>query len=76
MPTASAWVCLATADTAVLLQRALPLVDQLFRMVCLSKSRVLLGQLQPQEHLQHHLLVPCSPQQLRRRSRLLQAVDG
>ena len=28
------------------------------------------------EHLQHHLLVPCSPQQLRRRSRLLQAVDG
>ncbi len=68
---------LATADTAVLLQRALPLVDQLFRHgYAFQKAGVLLGQLQPQEHLQHHLLVPCSPQQLRRRSRLLQAVDG
>ena len=41
-----------------------------------KKPGVLLGQLQPQDQLQHHLLVPCSAQQLQRRRRLLQAVDG
>ena len=73
---AAAVLPLATQDTGVLLQAALPLVDHLYRPGCaFRKAGVLLQQLQPEEQLQHHLLQAASPGQLQRRERLMQAVD-
>ena len=68
---------LPSHDTGVLLAAALPLADSLFRRhKPLQKAGVLLQQLQPEELLQHHLLVPLEPQQQQRREALLQAVDA
>ena len=68
---------LASQDTGVLLQAALPLVDRLYRPGCaFRKAGVLLQQLQPQEQLQQHLLLPRSAAELERRERLMQTVDG
>jgi len=73
---ATAVLPLATQDTGVLLQAALPLVDHLYRPGCaFRKAGVLLQQLEPEEQLQHHLLQAASPAQLQRRERLMQAVD-
>lgn len=68
---------LASNDTAVLLAAALPLAERLFRPhKPLQKAGVLLQNLQPLEQLQHHLLVPLSPQQQRRREGLMATIDG
>jgi DNA polymerase V len=67
---------LASHDTAVLLAAALPLAEALFRPhKPLQKAGVLLQQLEDEATLQHHLLVPLSPQQQRRRERLLATID-
>ena len=68
---------LASQDTAVLLQAALPLTDQLFRPhKPLRKAGVLLQGLQPETLLQHHLLAPLSSEEQERREALMAAVDG
>jgi DNA polymerase V len=67
---------LASNDTAVLLQAALPLVERLFKPhKPLQKAGVLLQDLQSEETLQHHLLVPLPLEQQRRRSTLLATID-
>jgi DNA polymerase V len=67
---------LASHDTAVLLAAALPLAEALFRPhKPLQKAGVLLQQLEAEASLQHHLLVPLSPQQQQRRERLLATID-
>ena len=67
---------LATNDTTVLLQAALPLVAQLFRRgYRFHKAGVLLQELQPLGQLQQHLFVSLSPQQQQRREALMQLVD-
>jgi DNA polymerase V len=69
-------LALASNDTAVLLQAALPLVAQLFRSgYRFHKAGVLLQELQPLEQLQQHLFVSLSPQQQQRRECLMQLVD-
>jgi DNA polymerase V len=74
---ASVVLPLASQDTAVLLQAALPLVERLYRPGRLfQKAGVVLQDLQPLEQLQQHLFVPCSPAQQQRRERLMQLVDG
>ena len=68
---------LATQDTAVLLQAALPLADRLFRPGRpLQKAGVLLQDLRPCERLQQHLFVAMTPEQQQRRERLMALVDG
>ncbi|MCT0213940.1 Y-family DNA polymerase [Synechococcus sp. CS-1324] len=68
---------LASQDTAVLLAAALPLAARLFRPhKPLQKAGVLLQNLQPVEQLQHHLLVPLSPEQQQRREALMATIDG
>ncbi len=70
-------LALASNDTAALLAAALPLAECLFRPhKPLQKAGVLLQQLEPEALLQHHLLVPMTPEQQGRRERLLVAVDG
>ena len=67
---------LASQDTAVLLAAALPLAERLFRPhKPLHKAGVVLQQLQPEQELQHHLLVPQTPEQQQRRQVLLALVD-
>jgi DNA polymerase V len=67
---------LASNDTAVLLQAALPLVHQLFKPhKPLQKAGVLLQNLQSEAILQHHLLVPLSLEQQHRRSTLMATID-
>lgn len=67
---------LASNDTTVLLQAALPLVERLFQPhKPLQKAGVLLQNLQSEEILQHHLLVPLPLEQQRRRSALMAAID-
>jgi DNA polymerase V len=67
---------LASNDTAVLLQAALPLVGQLFRHgQRFHKAGVLLRELEPLEQLQQHLFVSLSPDQQHRRECLMQLVD-
>ena len=67
---------LASNDTAVLLQAALPLVAVLFSPhKPLHKAGVLLQELQPDSQLQHHLLVPLPAEQQQRRTALMQCVD-
>lgn len=74
---ATATLPLASNDTAVLLAAALPLVEGLFRPhKPLVKAGVLLQQLQPEALLQHHLLLPLTPEQQRRRERLMAVIDG
>jgi len=66
----------ASNDTAVLLQAALPLVQQLFRPhKPLQKAGVLMQELQDEATLQHHLLVPLPPEQQQRRAALLATID-
>ena len=66
----------ASNDTAVLLQAALPLVQQLFRPhKPLQKAGVLMQELQDEATLQHHLLVPLPPEQQRRRAALMATID-
>ena len=66
----------ASNDTAVLLQAALPLVQQLFRPhKPLQKAGVLMQELQDEATLQHHLLVPLPPEQQRRRTALMATID-
>jgi DNA polymerase V len=68
---------LPSNDTAVLLAAALPLAERLFRPhKPLRKAGVILQDLQPVGLLQHHLLVPQTPEQQRRRDTLMAAVDG
>jgi DNA polymerase V len=68
---------LPSNDTAVLLAVALPLAERLFRPhKPLRKAGVILQDLSPIALLQHHLLVPQSPAQQRRREALMAAVDG
>lgn len=68
---------LASNDTAVLLAAALPLAARLFRPhKPLVKAGVLLQQLQPEALLQHHLLVPTTPEQQNRRERLMLVIDA
>ncbi|MCP9889778.1 Y-family DNA polymerase [Cyanobium sp. Aljojuca 7D2] len=67
---------LASSDTAVLLQAALPLVEQLFKPhKPLQKAGVVLQNLQSAEILQHHLLVPLPLEQQHRRSALMATID-
>ncbi|MEX1316577.1 MAG: Y-family DNA polymerase [Synechococcaceae cyanobacterium] len=74
---ATASLPLASHDSAVLLAAALPLAERLFNPhKPLQKAGVLLQQLQPETLLQHHLLVPQSPEQQRRRRALMAVVDG
>ena len=69
-------LALPSNDTGVLLAAALPLADALFRPhKPLRKAGVLLQQLQSDEQLQQHLLVPLDPVQQRRREALLAVVD-
>jgi DNA polymerase V len=68
---------LPSNDTAVLLAAALPLAERLFRLhKPLRKAGVILQELSPITLLQHHLLVPQSPEQQRRREALMEAIDG
>ncbi len=68
---------LASHDSAALLAAALPLAERLFNPhKPLQKAGVVLQQLQPETLLQHHLLVPQSPEQERRRRALMAVVDG
>jgi DNA polymerase V len=68
---------LASHDSAVLLAAALPLAERLFNpRKPLQKAGVLLQQLQPEDLLQHHLLVPQTAEQQRRRQALMAVVDG
>ena len=70
-------LALPSNDTAVLLAAALPLAERLFRPnKPLRKAGVILQELSPITLLQHHLLVPQTPEQQRRREALMQAVDG
>ncbi|MCX5948115.1 MAG: Y-family DNA polymerase [Cyanobacteria bacterium] len=70
-------LALPSNDTAVLLAAALPLADSLYRRhKALQKAGVLLQQLQPEELLQHHLLVPLEPGEQRRREALMATIDG
>jgi len=74
---ASVRLPLASQDTAVLLQAALPLVDQLFRPgQRFQKAGVLLQELQSLGQWQGHLFVSLSAEQRQRRERLLALVDG
>jgi len=69
-------LALPSNDTAVLLAAALPLADGLYRRhKALQKAGVLLQQLQPEELLQHHLLVPLEPGEQRRREALMATID-
>ncbi|MCP9887100.1 Y-family DNA polymerase [Cyanobium sp. ATX 6A2] len=68
---------LASHDSAALLAAALPLAERLFNPhKPLQKAGVVLQQLQPETRLQHHLLVPQSAEQQRRRRALTAVVDG
>ena len=70
-------LAVASDDTAALLAAALPLVEQLFRPHRpLQKAGVLLQDLQSRQVLQHHLLVPQSEGEQRRRAALLATVDA
>jgi DNA polymerase V len=74
---ATTTLALPSNDTAVLLAAALPLAERLFRPhKPLRKAGVILQDLQPVALLQHHLLVPQTPEQQRRRETLMAAVDG
>jgi DNA polymerase V len=67
---------LASNDTAVLLEAALPLADALFKPhKPLQKAGVVLQELQDQATLQHHLLAPLPPEQQQRRSALMATID-
>lgn len=73
---ATARLPLASQDTAVLLAAALPLVERIFRPhKRFQKAGVLLQELQGEELLQHHLLVPLPPEQQARRAALMATVD-
>ncbi|MCP9850487.1 Y-family DNA polymerase [Cyanobium sp. Morenito 9A2] len=73
---ASVRLPLASQDTAVLLAAALPLVGRLYRPhKRFQKAGVLLQELQGEELLQQHLLVPQSPEQQGRRAALMETVD-
>jgi DNA polymerase V len=68
---------LASHDSAVLLAAALPLAERLFNPhKPLQKAGVVLQHLQPESLLQHHLLVPQSAEQQRRRGALMAVVDA
>ena len=67
---------LASNDTAVLLQAALPLVAVLFSPhKPLHKAGVLMQQLQGEETLQHNLLLPLPLEQQHRRTALMATID-
>jgi DNA polymerase V len=67
----------ASNDTAVLLQAALPLVALIYRPhKRFAKAGVLLQDLQSQEQLQHHLLAPLPEAEQQRRADLMQRIDG
>jgi DNA polymerase V len=67
----------ASNDTAVLLQAALPLVMRIYRPhKRFAKAGVLLQDLQSQEQLQHHLLAPLPEAEQQRRAALMQRIDG
>jgi DNA polymerase V len=69
-------LALPSNDTAALLAAALPLVERLHRPHRRwQKAGVLLQDLQPVEQLQHHLLVPLTAAEQRRREALMAAVD-
>lgn len=67
----------ASNDTAVLLQAALPLVERIYRPhKRFAKAGVLLQDLQSQEQLQHHLLAPLPEPEQQRREALMQRIDA
>lgn len=73
---ASTALALASHDTAVLLQAALPLVPALYRPhTRFAKAGVLLQDLQPEAELQQHLLASLPPEQAQKREALLQSID-
>ena len=73
---ASAALPLASNDTAVLLQAALPLVALIHRPhKRFAKAGVLLQELQGQDELQHHLLAPLPAEEQQRREALMQQID-
>jgi len=73
---ASAALPLASNDTAVLLQAALPLVALIYKPhKRFAKAGVLLQELQGEEQLQQHLLVPLTDEQQQRRETLLHNID-
>ncbi len=74
---ATVWLPLPSDDTAVLLAATLPLAERLYRPHRpLQKAGVLLQNLQSLDTLQHHLLVPSSEAEQRRRAALMAAVDA
>ncbi|MFZ9752787.1 MAG: Y-family DNA polymerase [Cyanobium sp.] len=74
---ATSALALPSNDTAVLLAAALPLAERLFRPhKPLRKAGVLLHDLTPVSLLQHHLLVPQTPEQQQRREALMATIDG
>jgi DNA polymerase V len=73
---ASAVLPVASHDTAVLLQAALPLVALIYKPhKRFAKAGVLLQELQPETQLQHHLLAPLPPEQRHKREALMQSID-
>jgi DNA polymerase V len=74
---ATAVLPLPSNDSAVLLAAALPLAERLFLPhKPLRKAGVILQDLTPITLLQHHLLVPQTPEQQQRREALMAAVDN
>ena len=74
---ASIQLDLASNDTQTLLNAALPLVERIFQPHRqLTKAGVLMQHLQSTDHLQHHLLVPCSEHEQQRRATLMRTIDG
>jgi len=73
---ASTRLDLPSNDTGVLLEAALPLVPRIFQPHRqLAKAGVLMQHLQDTNHLQHHLLTPCDPEEQQRRERLMTTID-
>ncbi|MEB3199016.1 MAG: Y-family DNA polymerase [Synechococcaceae cyanobacterium] len=74
---ASVQLPLPSNDTGTLLQAALPLTQRLYRhRRPLHKAGVVLRDLQGDDRLQQHLLVPLPVEQRRRRERLMAAIDA
>jgi len=73
---ASTRLDVASNDTQVLLNAALPLVERIFQPHRqLAKAGVLMQHLQSTEQLQHHLFAPCSDVEQQRRETLMTTID-
>jgi DNA polymerase V len=66
----------ASNDTSILLKASLPLTKQIFQPYrCLIKAGVIMQQLQNSDYLQTSLLCLYTPEELRRRQRLMNTID-